>query len=125
MRIALSTPAFKHRRSIAAGHLLVISSRIEGNSNVLCEALALGTPVIASRIAANMGTLGTEYPGYFPVGDSRKLAELLSRCETDDGFYRSLRSKCAEMAYQIDPAREVESWRNLIGQAVAPDGCFP
>ena len=109
-------PHWQTKRLIAASHLLAITSRIEGNSNVLCEALALGTPVVASRIAGNMGTLGTDYPGYFPVGDSRRLTELISRCESDAGFYRMLKSKCEELAHQVDPAREAESWRDLIDQ---------
>ncbi len=109
-------PHWRTRRIIAASHLVVITSRIEGNSNVLCEALALGTPVIASRIAGNMGTLGDDYPGYFPVGDSRRLAELLSRCESDAGFYRLLKSRCTEKAHQVDPAREAKSWRILIDE---------
>jgi putative glycosyltransferase (TIGR04348 family) len=107
-------PHWQTRRIIAASHLLVITSRIEGNSNVLCEALALGSPVIASSISGNKGTLGDDYPGYFPVGDSRRLAELLSLSELDAGFYRLLKSRCAEMAHQVCPARETESWRNLI-----------
>jgi putative glycosyltransferase (TIGR04348 family) len=104
------------RRIIAGSHLLVITSRIEGNSNALCEALALSIPVIASRIAGNMGTLGNEFPGYFPVGDTRGLAELLSRCESDAGFHRTLKAGCVEVAHQVDPAREAESWRILIDQ---------
>lgn len=118
-------PHWRTRRIIAASHLLVITSRIEGNSNVLCEALALGTPVVASRISGNLGTLGNDYPGYFPAGDSRRLAELLSRCEWDVGFYRLLKSKCSEAAHQVDPAREIESWGNLLGQVVAAAGNVP
>lgn len=55
----------------------VISSRSEGCSNALCEALAVGAPVLASDIAGNRGLLGDDFEGYFPVGDSAALARLL------------------------------------------------
>jgi putative glycosyltransferase (TIGR04348 family) len=114
-------PHWQTRRIIAASHLLVITSRMEGNSNVLCEALALGRPVLASRIAGNMGTLGNDYPGYFRVGDTRELMALTLRCESDAGFYGKLKTRCAELAYQADPARESESWGALIGQFAAAE----
>jgi glycosyltransferase involved in cell wall biosynthesis len=115
------------RKALRMADRLVITSRIEGNSNVLCAALALGTPLIASRIAGNLGTLEADYPGYFPVGDTRRLAELLSRCESDACFYRTLQSRCARMACQVDPARELKSWKRLLDHFAATTGtpCAP
>ena len=62
---------------MARSHCFVISSSSEGCSNALCEALALGMPVLASDIAGNRGLLGEDFPGYFPVGDAPALARLL------------------------------------------------
>ena len=50
---------------------------MEGSCNAMCEALALGVPVIASRISGLIGTLGEDYPGYFAVEDTQALAEQL------------------------------------------------
>jgi len=38
-------------------------------------------PVIASRIPGNIGMLGTDYAGYYPLADERALARLLSRAD--------------------------------------------
>ncbi len=106
------------RRIIAGSHLLVITSRIEGGSNVLCEALAAGVPVVATRIPGIVGILGQDYPGYFPEGDTRALARLLSRCENKIDFYRSLRSRCRALAKIVNPAKETRAWKKLLAELV-------
>lgn len=64
-------------RKLAGCGCFVNTSRSEGCSNALCEALALGAPVLATDIAGNRGLLGEEFEGYFPVGDSAALAQML------------------------------------------------
>ena len=46
-------PHGETRRRIAAAHLLIHPSRLEGGAHVLIEALRSGTPVLASRVAGN------------------------------------------------------------------------
>jgi putative glycosyltransferase (TIGR04348 family) len=107
-------PHWKTLRALGSSHLLALTSRMEGSSNVLCEALALKVPVIASKIPGLIGTLGEDYPGYFPVGDARALAQLLHRAESDHRFYRELKSHCARAARLVRPERERRCWKQLI-----------
>jgi len=81
----------KAREILAQSDLVCITSKMEGSSNVLSEALASGVPVLATKIPGLMGTLGKNFPGYFPVGDTERLARLLHRAETDERFYRALK----------------------------------
>jgi putative glycosyltransferase (TIGR04348 family) len=103
-------------RTLARSRLLVLTSRMEGGANAICEALASRIPVISSRIAGSIGILGADYPGYLPVGDTRALAELLHRAETDGGFYAALKSHCRRLAPLVSPARERASWRRLLAE---------
>ena len=57
------------RQAIKRAHLLIVPSRMEGGANVIVEAVTSGTPVLASRVPGNVGMLGREYRGYFPLGD--------------------------------------------------------
>jgi putative glycosyltransferase (TIGR04348 family) len=107
-------PHWKTRRVLAHSDLALITSRMEGSSNVLSEALASSVPVVASNIPGLMGTLGKSFPGYFPVGDTQGLAALLLRSETDAKFYRRLKRDCARLSHLVAPKREFEAWRRLL-----------
>jgi glycosyltransferase involved in cell wall biosynthesis len=107
-------PRWKALRLLARSHLMVLSSLMEGGANTISETIAVGTPVIASRIAGSIGLLGDSYPGYFPVGDTAALAGLLSRAETDKAFYRELKGWCQSLQLMVRPLRELVSWRCLL-----------
>ncbi len=109
-------PHWRTMRILSRAHLLSITSRMEGSSNVLCEAIALSVPVIASRISGLVGTLGENYPGYFPVGNARKLADLLQRAESNAEFYLDLKKSCARPRPLLDPERELACLEKLLGE---------
>ena len=101
-------------RVLSRCRLLVLTSQLEGGANVISEALALGVPVISSRIAGSLGLLGADYAGYFPVGDTQALADLLLRAETDPAFYHTLCTQCTQRRSLFEPARERQSWQELL-----------
>jgi len=107
-------PRWKTQQRLARSRLLVLSSKLEGGANVVSEALAAGVPVVSSRISGSLGMLGEEYPGFFEVGDTKELAGILSRVETDSRFLSSLKRACKAQAHLIDPARETKTWRGLL-----------
>jgi putative glycosyltransferase (TIGR04348 family) len=109
-------PHWKTRRLLASSQLLSLTSVMEGSANVLSEAIASSVPVVASKISGLIGTLGKNYPGYFPVGDTRALRRLLRRAESDRRFYRRLKSHCARLRPLVDPKRERAAWKNLLGE---------
>ena len=107
-------PRWKTLRLIARCRLLALTSKMEGGANVVGEALACSVPVISSRISGSIGLLGEGYPGYFPVGDTQALANLLARVETDPVFYSTIKTWCKRLKPLVDPAREHQSWENLL-----------
>lgn len=68
---------------LATADVLACTSLSEGGANVVTEALAMGVPVIGTRIGGNVGILGEDHPGLFPVGDAETMAAVLHRLETD------------------------------------------
>jgi len=104
----------KALRILARSHLMVLTSRLEGGANVVSEALAADVPIVSSRIAGSIGILGTDYPGYFPVGDTQALTAMLGRAERDYKFYSSLKDHCRRRARLVTPARERLAWDLLL-----------
>ncbi len=100
----------------ARADLLVVSSVMEGGANVICEALAAGVPVVASAVSGNIGMLGENYPGYYPLEDERRLAQLISRAENDPEFYAELVRECRNRRALMTPQREASSIRQLVGE---------
>jgi putative glycosyltransferase (TIGR04348 family) len=109
-------PRGKALRRLARSRLLVVSSRQEGGPNAISEALAAGVPVLATRISGTIGMLGADYPGYFAVGDTAGLAQLLRRAETDRAFFRALAAACRRRRAITRPARERRAWRSLVAE---------
>ncbi|TAJ83532.1 selenoneine biosynthesis selenosugar synthase SenB [Reyranella sp.] len=113
-------PAAAVRSLLARSHAMVISSMSEGGANVISEAAVARVPVLASHIDGNVGLLGADYPGYFPVGDTRELARLLERLEREPAFVARLGKALARRAPLFRPAREIAAWRRLLKEIGHP-----
>lgn len=109
-------PRAKARALIARSRLLAITSEMEGGANVVSEALAAGTPVLASRIPSMEAILGSDYPGLFPLGETAALARLLLRAETDARFLTELGRRCRSRRSSLSPAREKAALRSLVAE---------
>ncbi|MBI1903157.1 MAG: TIGR04348 family glycosyltransferase [Planctomycetia bacterium] len=113
-------PRWKALRILARSRLLVQSSLLEGGANAISEAIAASVPVLSSAIPGSVGILGPDYPGYFPVGDTRALAALLLRAEIDSRFYDLLKASHRRLRRLVDPARERARWRRVLRELPVP-----
>lgn len=106
------------RQLLKRSRLMAIASGMEGGANVIIEAVTSGVPVLASDISGNRGMLGDDYAGYFPVGDSPALAQLIDRAAVDPSFYASLQAQCAARAPLFSPEREQAALLQLVDNAL-------
>jgi putative glycosyltransferase (TIGR04348 family) len=113
------------RRLLGRSHAMVISSLSEGGANVISEACVAGVPVLASRIDGNVGLLGPDYPGYFPVGDTRALARLMRRLEEEPRFARKLARAAKARARLFTLRRETAAWKRLLAGLAASSPSWP
>jgi putative glycosyltransferase (TIGR04348 family) len=109
-------PQSRVRSILSKSSLCVLSSRSEGGANVLSEAIAACVPILASRVDGNVGILGKDYPGYFEVGDTVELTQLLTRAETSPGYLTELKAWTKGLATLADPSREEQAWSDLISE---------
>jgi putative glycosyltransferase (TIGR04348 family) len=103
---------------IRLAHVLVHPSRIEGGAHVVIEAIRSGTPVLASRIDGNVGLLGEDYAGYFPVGDAQALAALLMRARDDNTFLPTLNRQIDRLSPRYSPRREKATLLAIVTEAL-------
>ncbi len=106
------------RQLMVNSRVMVVSSVMEGGANVVSEACRAGLPVIASDIPGNIGLLGTDYPGYFPVQDEQALADLLYRAEKDPDFLATLKTQVGHLAGRFVPEEEQASLEQALDLAV-------
>ena len=96
---------------IQRAHVLVHTSHSEGGAIVISEAIRCGTPVLATRIAGNVGLLGADYRGLVEPDDDVALAARLMQCRTEQartepGLLARCQSQCQERAMLFDPTTE-------------------
>jgi putative glycosyltransferase (TIGR04348 family) len=109
------------RRAIQRAHVLVNASRMEGGAQVVIEALASDTPVIASRIPGHVGLLGADWPASFEVGDAAALAMLLASACENRALLEQWRQAGARRAPRFAPAAEADALHALVQDLLDPN----
>ena len=94
---------------LAGSHAMVISSRMEGGANVVCEAIRIGVPVLASYIPGNVGLLGEDYAGYFAPGDEASLAALVIKVQDKGALYKTLKKQVMALRPMVAPQSEARA----------------
>ncbi len=118
-------PHQRTRRILADSDLMVIASSMEGGANVIIEAVTSGVPVLASDIDGNRGMLGSDYAGYFPLGDSTTLARLIGQVHSDPAYREQLHRQCQQRALLFAPAREQAGVLELLDNALSIPHSMP
>jgi putative glycosyltransferase (TIGR04348 family) len=113
-------PHSQVRRRIQQAGLLVHPSRMEGGAHVVIEAIRSGTAVLASGIDGNVGLLGEDYEGYFPVGHATALAHLIASVRDVPGMLEGLRTQVSRRAPLFDPLREQAALLALLHDLLSP-----
>lgn len=101
-------------RLLQESHACLLPSAGEGGANVVSEAIATGTPLLASKIPGNTGLLGEDWPALFPPDDAAALAALLERLARDLPFHDELCRRTLSLQPKIQPERELEALAEVV-----------
>ena len=100
---------------IKKADVLVLSSRHEGFPGVLVEALAIGTPVVATDCSGAKEVLRQGYYGLVvSVEDSQALADGISTVIMDKALRDRLSTSGIERVKELTPKKIVPCWEELF-----------
>ena len=94
----------------------ILSSRYEGFANVLLEALACGTPVIATDCETGTSEIieNGENGILVPVADEEALKEAMEKLFNDKGLYNKLKANSSRSVERFDIETIIKDWKNLF-----------
>ena len=95
--------------------LFVFPSLYEGFPNALCEAMAIGLPIIASNCTGNVDVIEDYVNGkLFPVGDHESLTKIIIDYLKDPEKLVGLSQKGKEICKTYDPDKIFSKWEKII-----------
>jgi glycosyltransferase involved in cell wall biosynthesis len=107
---------------IAAADALVVPSRTEAWPNVVCESLAVGTPVLATRCSGGLVELlgDGRFGELVPADDVDALANGLTSLLADDERLRGLREAGPGRVAEFDGAEMAARYEEILVAASGP-----
>ncbi len=95
--------------------IFVLNSEYEGLSHTLVEALAVGTPVIATRVGGNPEVVRDGVDGILlPVGDESALEQAIATLLSDESLRARFGASGAMRAKDFSIDKTVEATANLL-----------
>jgi glycosyltransferase involved in cell wall biosynthesis len=98
---------------------VLVPSRWEGLPLVVLEALAAGTPVVATAVRGMRELLTPETAALVPPDDPDALAQALRRILTDDGYASALETAGRALAARYSEQAMVADYVSLYARLVA------
>lgn len=107
---------------LGAGHVLVVSSRFEGFSNVVAEATCSGLPVVSFDCPYGPSEMIVEGRNGFlvPPGDVAALAGAMTRLAADPALRNRLGQAAHIAAARFEQGRIMAQWDTVLSRAVQP-----
>jgi glycosyltransferase involved in cell wall biosynthesis len=99
--------------------LFILSSVTEGFPNVLCEAMAVGLPVVSTNCPSgpdeiiNSGKNGL----LVPVGEAKALAEAILSLMADSETRKMMGESASEVVHRFSLAKVLEDWDEVLRKA--------
>ncbi len=99
--------------------LFIFPSQYEGFPNALCEAMAVGLPVIASACSGNIDIIQDGIDGrLFPVGDVQALTKITLELLGDVAQRQRLAENAKQICDRFESDRIFKLWDEVIVDAV-------
>ena len=103
------------QESLVKADLFIFPSHYEGFPNALCEAMAVGLPVIASNCSGNIDIVRDGIDGrLFPIGDTEALTKIALDLLQDPNQRMKLAQNAKKICDRFHPDRIFDLWDQAI-----------
>ena len=121
-----NTPASAFIGELSQYDLCIVPSRFDGWGMVVNEALQSGVPVLVSDRTGSSDLVRSSSAGaVFPVGDSRRIAELISERLMDHALLAKEKRAAVRFAPRIAPSVAAEYMRDTFRHVFLGEGDRP
>lgn len=104
---------------LLSADLFVFPSRYEGFPNALCEAMAVGLPVIASNCSGNVDIVRDGIDGrLFPVGNVEALIAVMEELLNDEDQRTRLAQHAQTICERFHPHHVLKLWDDVVDQTL-------
>ncbi len=100
--------------TIASGRLLLMNSRSEGNPRVAIEAMALGVPVLATRVGIMPDVIVDGINGMFTDGSSKDIAAKARALLADEAKLQRMASEAANIADRFEKTSAIRNYAEFL-----------
>ncbi|MBS0185057.1 MAG: glycosyltransferase family 4 protein [Proteobacteria bacterium] len=105
--------------SLLKADLFIFPSHYEGFPNALCEAMAIGLPVIASNCSGNIDIIQDHINGrLFPIGDIEALTQISLELLKDTNQRVKLSQNAKQLSEQFHPNLIFNLWDQAISNSL-------
>jgi len=106
-------------KALAQADIFVFPSLYEGFPNALCEAMAVGLPVVASNCSGTVDLIQESHNGrLFPVGDHTALAAILEALIPNQKHRQDLGQNAQKICEIYSPERVFKIWKDLVEDVI-------
>jgi glycosyltransferase involved in cell wall biosynthesis len=119
-RVSLPGATTEIEEMLARADLFAFPSRHEGFPNALCEAMAVGLPVVASNCLGNRTLVRDGIDGLLvPVGDGAALTEKIAFLIDHPEERQRLSRNARRLPERFSEDRNRQLWKSVITEAIA------
>ncbi len=101
-------------KAIASGKVFVMNSKSEGNPRVAVEAMALGLPILATKVGIMPDIMKEGVNGYFTDGSAKDIAEKATKILLDESGMQRMGNSATNIRSAFEKKAAIKAYADFL-----------